>query len=128
MKKILVVDDDCEINKMLKIFLLDIGYDPIIAKNSKEVMEDNYYMVVDLVITDYHMPWPDGLTLTKFIREKKPSIPVIIMSSDGDIENEVLSLSGVMFLEKPFKMTKLKSLIEALFKKGGGENEYSKNV
>ncbi len=119
MEKILVVDDDYDIRKALEICLCDLGYSPIIAKDSKDVINGHHYEVVDLVITDYQMPWPDGLVLTEFF--KKINIPVIVMSADWDIEGKVLSLSG-SFLKKPFDGTELKELIEKLLK-GGDKNE-----
>lgn len=118
-KKILVVDDDYDIRKMVEIMLYDLGHIPIIANNSKEAMNGNYHKeFVDLLITDYQMPWPDGLALVSVF--KKKNIPAIVMSANRDIKEKVLSLGG-LFLEKPFDEIKLKELIDELLK-GGEEN------
>ena len=76
-KKILIVEDDPNFGSILKDYLSLNEYDIVLAKNGIEGYEkfknDNF----DLCILDVMMPFKDGFTLAKEIREKNDSIPII---------------------------------------------------
>ncbi len=112
--KILFVDDDSNIQKMVEIFLRNQDYQITFVKNGRSALKffkaDNY----DLLITDVQMPEMDGLTLTKEIRKIDLKIPIILVTAFGqerladEDQKENFSV-----LNKPFES---KGLIEAIKK------------
>ena len=71
----------------------------------------------DLIITDYRMPKMDGLELTRRIRTKYPSTPVLIITGDGPVR-DLLKSGATACLRKPFNLLKLRNIAERLLNKG----------
>ncbi len=100
--KILVVDDDKVIRKLIKdIITLTLGYEVMSADNGNEAIEALSKHHVDLVITDYDMPFRNGGELTKFIKQNYPNIKVILVSSDIEkIKEAVIAAGADLVMEK----------------------------
>ncbi len=103
MAKILIVDDEVNIRKVLRGLLNKNGFDSITqAENGKDafdlIQEENF----DLIISDLNMPVMDGMQL--FEKIKNEGIPFIILTAYGSIESAVAAVkSGVYdFIAKPF--------------------------
>lgn len=102
--KILIVDDEKNIRENLaKYFSLE-NIDTTVASNgisAKKYLEEESF---DLAIVDLKMPGMDGLELLKWINDKGPSIPVIIISAYGEIKDAVEAMkSGAKdYIVKPF--------------------------
>lgn len=110
--KILFVDDDPNIQRMVEIFLRQQNYQITFAKNGRSALKYFDAAKYDLIITDVQMPEMDGLTLTREIRKKDNNIPIIIVSAFGQ-ESMAREVEGerVTVLNKPFERA---SLIEAI--------------
>lgn len=103
-KKILIVEDDPNFGSILKDYLSLNEYDIVLAKNGIEGYEkfkkDNF----DLCILDVMMPFKDGFTLAKEIREKNDSIPIIFLTAKN-LKEDVLKgfkLGADDYITKPF--------------------------
>ena len=118
-KKILIVDDDLDLCRILQAHFEMLGYVSILAVNGKEAVDLATSQVPDLIIMDILLPVMDGLQATRLIREdpKTQSIPILAMTAKTTLKDkEDCIQSGCDdFLEKPFPVKKLTSIIEKLF-------------
>lgn len=106
--KVLVVDDEPPIRKLLRMGLGTQGYQTIDAPNAKaalELMADK----PDLVILDLGLPDMQGLELLRQIRERREDVPIVVLSSRGDevAKVEALDLGADDYVTKPFGMEEL---------------------
>src|SRR5262249_17755938 len=106
--KILVVDDEPPIRKLLRMGLSTQGYEILEASNGKKSLE-LLAQKPDLVILDLGLPDMQGLELLQTIRARNDSIPVIVLSSRDDETGKVqaLDLGADDYVTKPFGMEEL---------------------
>ena len=112
--KILVIDDEPPIRKLLRMGLSTQGYDILDAPNGKTALEllDNK---PDLVILDLGLPDIQGHDLLRMIRARNESVPIVVLSSRGDEAGKVqaLDLGADDYLTKPFGMDELLARLRA---------------
>lgn len=103
LKKILVVDDDPVVGKSIDRVLAPKGYAVITAASGAEALARLAREDYDAVYTDIRMPGMDGLQLAKRLKEKRPWLPVVIVTGYGSQSNEAAAKKiGVSaFLRKP---------------------------
>jgi CheY-like chemotaxis protein len=111
--KILVVEDDSDISKFIKMLLEIDGHTVQTASNGKDallMLEQNKF---DLVTTDFSMTRMKGDTLAAAIKERLPNQPVLMISSNGELaEARGDALPGVdLVLDKPFTQEDLREAI-----------------
>lgn len=111
---ILLVDDDPKVLASLSTLLENFGYRTLKTPDPSEVLSIIDHQGVDLVLLDLVMPSMDGLSLLHKILEKKPSLPVIILSGHGTIAKavEATKIGAFDFLEKPVEIEKIHITIE----------------
>jgi two-component system KDP operon response regulator KdpE len=112
--KVLVVDDEPAIRKLLRMGLGTQGYHIIDAPNAKaalDLMGDE----PDLVILDLCLPDMQGLELLRQIRQLRADVPIVVLSSRGDevAKVEALDLGADDYVTKPFGMDELLARIRA---------------
>lgn len=118
MKKILIVEDDIELSKELKLLLEQNGYQAEIVSDfsntKQQILESNS----DLVLLDINIPNENGEYLLKEIR-KVSNVPIIMVTSRNTELDEVVSMSygADDYITKPYNPTILLLHIEALFKR-----------
>jgi two-component system response regulator HydG len=120
MHKLLIIDDDTYICKLLDNYLSKNGFsvDSAYTSNSAKKKIDQYNY--DLIVSDYRLPDNDGKELLGYIKSKDPSIPVIIMTAYKEVSTAVsLIKSGAYdYITKPLIPEELSELIkEAIQKK-----------
>jgi CheY-like chemotaxis protein len=117
MTKILVVDDDPQMHELLTALLSIVGRYTILkagdGREAQAVLPDDN---PDLVITDFNMPGMTGIELVRWIKEKYPGIPVILMSN----QNITLHPADI-FMNKGDLFDKLHPAIERLLKETKNE-------
>jgi len=112
-EKILVVDDDKDIRRILKIYLINAGYDVILASNGKEVLE-----LIDgsikLILLDIMMPEMDGIEVCIKIREKY-NMPIIFLTAKSEVVDKVagLAVGADDYITKPFQGIELIARVQA---------------
>ena len=127
MSKILVAEDELAINKMICMSLNITGYETVSMQDGQEVLD---YLAAgqsaDLAIVDIMMPKVDGFALLEPLN--KAGIPVIYLTTLGDIESKVRGLSGGAedYMVKPFEMLELLLRIEKILKRTGKSDELIK--
>jgi two-component system KDP operon response regulator KdpE len=112
--KVLVIDDEPPIRKLLRMGLRSQGYDIIEAGNGKAALE-LMGEAPDLVILDLGLPDIQGHELLRTIRSRNESVPVVVLSSRGDEAGKVqaLDLGADDYVTKPFGMDELLARMRA---------------
>ena len=102
MVRLLVVDDSQTQLELIRAMLEDEPYDLLTAEDGKVALDMIAEQEPDIVVTDMLMPNVDGLELIKQLRQTKPQIPVILISSTGSeqISVEALRIGATAFLPK----------------------------
>jgi len=117
MGKILIVDDSRILRKILNATLTEAGHAVIgEAGNGEEALTLLESVTPDLITLDITMPVMDGLTALKCIKEKYPSIKVVMVSAAGQKNKVMEALKGGAsdFLQKPFEPEDVKRVISKL--------------
>lgn len=123
-KKILLVEDDPNFGTVLKDYLNLNDYDVIHAKNGMEGFEKFKKDDYDLCILDVMMPYKDGFTLAKEIREKNAEVPIIFLTAKA-MKEDVLKgykVGADDYLNKPFDSEVLLMKIKAIINRKATDN------
>ncbi len=112
--KVLVIDDEPPIRKLLKMGLTTQGYQVLEAPNGKTALE-LLAQKPDLVILDLGLPDMQGHDLLRTIRARNESVPIMVLSSRGDEAGKVqaLDLGADDYVTKPFGMEELLARMRA---------------
>jgi two-component system KDP operon response regulator KdpE len=113
-RRILVVDDEPQITRVLRTSLSSQGYDLRVANDGETALEIMKDWTPDLVITDLSMPNMDGLELSRRIRAKL-LVPIIVLSVKGEERTKVQALDAGAddYVTKPFGMEELLARVRA---------------
>jgi DNA-binding NtrC family response regulator len=116
--RLLLVDDDPNMQRMVALFLNKKNYKLEIAGNGRKALDLLDNNKFDLIISDMQMPLMDGSTLLRKMREKKIKTPVILISAYTSLNmpNEIDTTDFVAILFKPFDSSNLISSIEKVLK------------
>ena len=109
-KKILIVEDDELMIKILKFILNKEGYQLSIIKDGLSAIEQIPAINPDMVITDLLLPYKSGLEVIRFVKENFEKTPIIVLSSLGEEEHsvsEAFKLGADDFIAKPFNPNEL---------------------
>ena len=103
LRKVLVVDDDPVVGKSFDRVLTDKGYAVITAGNGQEALNKLANEDYDVVFTDIRMPGMDGIEVAERVKQKRPWVPVVIITGYGTTANEAKAKEvGVSaFIHKP---------------------------
>lgn len=129
-KKILIVEDDFNFGNILKDYLVLNDYVVVLAKNGIEGMEKFQKESFDLCILDVMMPFKDGFTLGKEIREKNENIPLFFLTAKT-LKEDVLrgfKIGADDYLTKPFDSEVLLAKIKAILNRKNFVNIPESNV
>lgn len=128
-KKILLVDDDCDLLRLLSLRLAGHGYETVTVESGEEALAQVELARPQMVITDLRMEGMDGMALADCIHRKNPALPVIILTAHGSIPDAVeATKNGVFaFLTKPFNSQDLLAQVEKALSLSGAYN-YSESV
>jgi heavy metal response regulator len=121
--RILLVEDEKKVASFIKkgleeeYYTVDVAYDG--KEGSKLALSEEY----DLIILDLMLPYKDGITILKEIRDAKISVPILILTAKGSIQDKVTGLdSGADdYLSKPFSFDELLARIRALLRRYSSE-------
>ncbi|MGD9170999.1 MAG: response regulator, partial [Candidatus Thiodiazotropha sp.] len=112
--RVLLVDDDPDLLKLLSIRLTSAGYHVESTSSAEQALTNIALARPRVVITDLRMPGMDGMALFQHLHHKDPSLPVILLTAHGTIPDAVQATqSGVFaYLTKPYDPKALLQLIE----------------
>jgi len=122
-KKILIVDDETNLVKMVESRLKANGYEVIIAKNGKEGFEKAKAGKPDLILLDIIMPVMNGEEALKKLKqdEDTKSIPVIMLTAKGEVDEIVknlVQLGATDYIVKPYVAIELLMKIDSVLQPG----------
>ena len=128
--KILLVEDDLEISKLLAEFLQENGYEVFCQYDGLHVLDCLRENKIDLILLDIMLPGEDGLEILKKLKNssKTKDIPVIMVTAKGSEYDKVVGLdSGADdYVTKPFGMMELISRIKAVLRRSGKQQDKTK--
>ncbi|HVY61696.1 MAG TPA: sigma-54 dependent transcriptional regulator [Planctomycetota bacterium] len=125
---VLVVDDDVEFARMVERLLASEGYRAAHAASSRAALDTLARGRFDIVLTDMKMPEGSGIELLRAVRDRHPSVEVVIMTGYGTIETtvEAMKLGAADFIPKPFENDELLLHLEQVAKVRSLEREVAR--
>ncbi|WP_214759710.1 response regulator transcription factor [Exiguobacterium sp. s146] len=116
--KILIVDDEMKMRRLLRLFLEGDGYTCIEAADGREAME-RISERPDLVMLDIMMPGVDGITLCRQIKALDAELPVVLLTARSDSETTIRGLDAGAddYVTKPFEGNVLLARIRAVLRR-----------
>lgn len=123
MYRILIVEDDSTIAKMIKKHLISWGYEAVCSENFQNITEDFLSFNPQLVLLDLSLPFYNGFHWCQEIR-KISKVPIIFISSASDNMNIVMAMNmgGDDFIAKPFDLNVLTAKIQAILRRSFNGN------
>ena len=121
MKKILIVDDDLTLRRVLRNSLEQRGYQVISVDSGKEALIKFAEDIPDIIVSDVSMPEMDGFEFCRQLRSQPSGklIPFIFLSAKNELEDRIQGhiIGADSYLTKPFEMKELLANIEALIER-----------
>ncbi len=119
-KRILVVDDEPPIQRILRRSLTVNGYEVLVAEDGKQAIEIASRQTLDLMLLDLCLPGNlDGLDVCKYVRSSLPKLPIIVLSALTEEKQKVqaLDLGADDYLTKPFSNDELQARVRACLRR-----------
>jgi DNA-binding NtrC family response regulator len=138
-KSVLIVDDESVVRESLEM-ILGRTYHVAVAEDASRALdllqkqtscENSKIKFPDLVLLDVMMPGVDGMDLLAQINQKFPKLPVVMLTASTTVKTavEAMKIGAVDYLNKPYDVDELLSLIEEVFAKGSkGRSEPTKII
>lgn len=119
MFKILVVEDDRDLNKTVCAYLNKNGYEAIGCLSAADAYDEMYGHIFDMIISDIMMPEIDGYEFARSVREMNQDIPMLFMTAREDFESKRKGFSAGVddYMVKPIDLDELLLRIEALLRR-----------
>jgi DNA-binding response OmpR family regulator len=118
-RKILVIEDDRDIARLLELHLHDLGYDVQVACDGVSGLKQALSKPYDLIILDLMLPGIDGLEVCRNLRTKPNYTPILMLTAKSTELDRVLGLEvgADDYLTKPFSIRELLARVKALFRR-----------
>jgi two-component system chemotaxis response regulator CheY len=118
-KRVLIADDAEGVRTLLKRVYETLipGYQVVVASDAYEALDQLSQGGFELLVTDYHMPGPNGLELAGRVRELSPATRIVLMSGNGVLKDgpgEDWHIDA--YLEKPFTLGQVMVITEKVMK------------
>jgi two-component system phosphate regulon response regulator OmpR len=116
--RVLVVDDDPSIRRMLAEYLSEHGYDVAQAASGREMRAELERALPAAVLLDIGLPGEDGLTLARFVRERY-DVAIIMVTGAGDVVDRVagLEVGADDYIAKPFDPRELRARLKSVLRR-----------
>lgn len=124
--RILVVDDETQITRVLKTTLSSQGYEVKTAADGESGFNLSMDWLPDLIVTDIAMPGMSGLDLCRAVRERS-QVPIIVLSVRGEEETKIEALDAGAddYVTKPFSVNELLARVRANLRRSAAADENS---
>src|SRR5690349_15974114 len=115
---ILVVDDEPQILRVMRVSLPARGYNIVTAADGEQALDEIHKQVPDLIVLDLAMPGMGGLEACRRIREFS-SVPIIVLSAKGSESDKIaaLDMGADDYVTKPFNLDELLARIRAVLRR-----------
>ena len=117
--KILLAEDDLQLGFIIKDNLTEAGFDVINCPDGEVAWEQYQKLIPDLCILDVNMPYRDGYSLAKKIRQKSDLVPILFLTAKSLTEDKLTGFAagGDDYIVKPFNMKELLSRINVFLRR-----------
>jgi DNA-binding response OmpR family regulator len=117
--KILVAEDDLQLGFIIKDNLEEAGYDVINCPDGESAWEQFQKRAPDICILDINLPYRDGFSVAKKIRQKSDVVPILFLTAKSMEEDKLkgFALGGDDYITKPFSMKELLSRIQVFLRR-----------
>jgi two-component system, OmpR family, KDP operon response regulator KdpE len=121
-RRILVLDDEPQILRALRVVLREAGFEAILAETAEEALDRASIRPPDAAIVDLVLPDGDGVEVTRELR-RWSQMPIIVLSAVGDEEEKVRALEAGAddYVTKPFGPRELMARLQAALRRASGE-------
>ncbi len=118
-EKLLVVEDDPAIQRMISDYFRHTGYEVITAGDGETGVRMALSDKPTVIILDLMLPKLDGLSVCRQVREKSPNIPIIMLTAKDDLVDKVLGLEmgADDYMTKPFSLRELEARLKSLLRR-----------
>ena len=126
MFKILVVEDDRELNQQVCTYLKQNGYEAVGCLNANDAFNTMYNDLFDLIVSDIMMPGMDGFEFTRTVRQNSRELPILFMTARDDFaaKREGFRIGIDDYMVKPVDLEELVLRIGALLRRAGIANSH----
>ena len=117
--RVMIMDDEDNVRKVLRLTLAKAGYDVVEAQHGGEGIEtigsDDNALMLDVIISDIRMPKINGLEAIAFFQQQYPSVPIIVVTGypDQKMATDLLTQGVFDYLVKPVDKDKLLATVAA---------------
>ncbi|HME91891.1 MAG TPA: sigma-54 dependent transcriptional regulator [Myxococcaceae bacterium] len=113
MAKVLVVDDEANLRKVLATMLRRTGYEVTVAADGEQGLAEFQKSGADIVVTDLVMPKVGGMEILRAVNASSPDVPVIIITAHGTVDSavEAIKLGAFDYITKPFDQAEIQAVI-----------------
>jgi len=121
--RVMIVDDEDTVRKVLRLTLTKAGYDVVEAdhggKGIETIGSDDNMLMLDVILCDIRMPKVNGLEAIAFFQQQYPSVPIIVVTGypDQKMATDLLSRGVFDYLVKPVDKDKLLATVAAAMEK-----------
>jgi two-component system alkaline phosphatase synthesis response regulator PhoP len=118
-EKLLVVEDDPAIQRMISDYFRHVGYEVLTASDGEVGARMALNDQPTVMILDLMLPRVDGLTVCRQVRERYPSLPIIMLTAKDDVVDKVLGLEmgADDYLTKPFSLRELEARLKSVLRR-----------
>ncbi len=127
-KRILVVEDDHDLARLLSVHLTDLDFDVNTTFDGQSAWDKIQVENYDLLILDIMLPVIDGLELCRKVRAQTPYTPILMLTARSSEQDRVLGLElgADDYLTKPFSIKELLARVKAIFRRSDALSENTK--
>lgn len=124
-EKILIIEDEEELVKGLKLNLVFEGYDVIWALDGEDGFNKALKEAPDMILLDIMLPKKDGLDVCRELRRRNVSIPIVMLTAKGEEVDKVvgLEIGADDYITKPFSVRELLARVKAHLRRGKNEEK-----
>ncbi|MCK4296873.1 MAG: response regulator transcription factor [Candidatus Marinimicrobia bacterium] len=117
--KILLVEDEESLAEGLLFNLSEEGYSVVWVKDGKKALEQFDSQPYDLIILDIMLPYINGFEVAKYVREKSPMIPILMLTARTAVHDRVrgLEIGANDYLTKPFHLQELLARVKGILRR-----------
>lgn len=115
--KILVVEDELDMLRIIRLYLEKAGYEVGVATDGQQALEELYNQNYDLIISDWMMPHMSGVELCRRVRTLEIPVKIIMLTAKSQVYDEIIGLKEGAddYIKKPFEPQLLLLRIEKMF-------------
>jgi len=124
-EKLLIVEDDPAIQRMIGDYFRHLGYEVLTAGDGEAGLKAALAERPTVLLLDLMLPKLDGLAVCRQLREKLPSLPILMLTAKDDVVDKIvgLELGADDYVTKPFSLRELEARVKSVLRRTRARNE-----